>query len=428
MNRIFGILMNTKISFAGALICLLLHVASAQTLPTPPPGWTAQQAAKGGMLLTSPGPDPRLELVLLPPRQPQGVLKQWFEQQSTAMAQTIGSPQEKSDVMEVGIILARRLTFEKQRLLISGYPSPGGFSISALIIPISVGGQDPRIDAAGQYVDQLAAQNFELSAAPAVSQPNSQPRQNGGMLGNTRIHSDIDLTYHAKGIPPRERDVPLKGVYLFAGTAFGASYGGVGTNMTWGRKSTALLLLLYANGVAARFDARGNNLAGRYQAEGFASLDVANPSVVSGVPFGQWTEDANTVHIRWNNGQATDLAKNGTSLDGSGQHWTPFVLSDGVTLEGTFVRKLEAGLHSEVLVLHQDGTFAGDGLNVTMGGTAVNPAFPARGSGRYEIRKGSMILYFTNGFTQSIACTLSPPNSAEARVVLLNEFPFERVR
>src|SRR5262249_45330728 len=94
--------------------------------------------------------------------------------------------------------------------------------------------------------------------------------------------SDIDLTYHAKAIPPKERDVPLKGVYIFVGMAFGAQYGGVGTTMTWGQHAVQQLLLLYENGVAANVDLRGGNLAGKYQAEGFVSLDVANPAAVSG--------------------------------------------------------------------------------------------------------------------------------------------------
>lgn len=43
-----------------------------------------------------------------------------------------------------------------------------------------------------------------------------------------------------------------------------------------------------------------------------------------------------------------------------------------------------------------------------------------------EIRKGSMILYFANGYTQAIACILDNPDNVGT--VLLNGFPFERVR
>jgi hypothetical protein len=79
-------------------------------------------------------------------------------------------------------------------------------------------------------------------------------------------------------------------------------------------------------------------------------------------------------------------------------------------------------------VLHKDGTFNGDGVNVTMGGREVNPAFPEKGSGTYEVRKGSMILRFTNGFRQAIACIIDTANTGDARTVTLNGFPFQRVR
>ena len=58
----------------------------------------------------------------------------------------------------------------------------------------------------------------------------------------------------------------------------------------------------------------------------------------------------------------------------------------------------------------------------------VSPAFPERGSGTYEIHKGSMILYFSNGFTQANACVLDQSNAGTVKTVLLNGFPFERVR
>ena len=419
--------MKTTKRILAVLFLSLLQVARAQTPPTPPNGWTSQ-AKDGAIVLLSPDDEhgARLKIAIFPPAAPRGKLQDWYDSQTRAILRGMPQqPQQIGDVLEDGGILVRQVGYEKQRMAMYGYRTASGLSLCIVIAPSDLDSQDQRADAAIAYVRQLAAQRFELAAAANQSrQPMNQPGQYNGQFGR----SDMDLTYHAKAIPSKDQDVPLKGAYLFVGTQFGASYGGVGTAMTWGPKSTALLLLLFANGVAAKFDARGGNLAGRYQAEGFASLDVTNPSIVSGVPFGQWTEDGNTVQIRWNGGQTTALAENGQNLDGAGQHWAPFVLADGVTLEGTFVRKMEAGLRSQVLVLHSDGTFAGDGLNVTMGGSAVNPAFPARGGGRYEVRKGSMILYFANGFTQSIACTLSPPNSSEANVVLLNEFPFERVR
>jgi len=288
------------------------------------------------------------------------------------------------------------------------------------------------------YVRQLANQKFEVASAATPAGPQgaspgapgalAQVPNGGGQPFVAPPHGNGDLTYHAKAILPKERDIPLKGVYLFVGFAFGATYGGVGTTMNWGQHAVQQLLLLYDNGIAAKVDLRGGNLAGKYQAEGFATLDVTNPALVSAAPFGGWSEDERSVHIRWANGSLTDLAKNGLDLEGKAERWHPYRLAEGEALEGTFVRKMEAGLRSQWVVFKSDGSFTGDGLNVTMGGSMVNPRFPERGGGTYTVHKGSMILFFANGFTQSIACTLDRRNSQEVQVVLLNGFPFERVR
>jgi len=414
-------------SMLGSIwICMF---ASALGQPALPAGWTSQ-AAGGALVLTSP-PDwhgARLTFAILPSGHPQGELKDWYDRQTRVLLKAVGQePTEIGNVVEDNGILVRTVTFEKRRMAIYGYPTAGGLSVSILSIPSSVGLKDRRAEAAVAYARQLAAQKYELtetvsSAAIQPRQSPGQPRQYVGQFGR----SDIDLTYHAKGIPPPDHDVPLKGVYMFVGYAFGPTYGGVGTTMTWGQHAVQQLLLLYSNGVAAKVDFRGGNLAGKYQAEGFVTMDVSNPAAVSGAPYGQWAEDETRVHIHWNIGAPTELAKNGPNLEGKGERWVPYRLVDGQRLEGTFVRKMEAGLRSQWIMLHPDGTFSGDGVNVTMGGSVVNPAFPERGSGRYEIRKGSMILYYANGYTQAIACILDNPDNV--RTVLLNGFPFERVR
>jgi hypothetical protein len=410
-----------------AVLCMMCF--AAWPLPaqlTPPPGWTAQNVGSL-VVLNSPSTDPasRVALTLLPPGRPRGEVKTWFANQAVALAQAGGHILDSSEVTEQQGILVRAVQLEnknqvKLRLVFYGYPTRQGLTIAILTIPPAVADQDPRLALANQYVQELSAKKFELAAASAPV----APHQYSGEFGR----SDIDLTYHPKGIIPKDRDVPLKGVYVFVGFAFGPSYGGVGTTMTWGQKATQQLLLLFANGVAAKTDLRGGNLAGKYQAEGFATMDVGNPAAVSGAPFGHWTEQENMVHIQWNIGSPTDLTKNGETLEAKGERWTPFHLADGDRLEGTFVRQMEAGLRSQWIVLHKDGTFAGDGVNVTMGGSMVSPAFPERGGGTYEIHKGSMILYFSNGFTQAIACIVDTAATGDAKTVLLNGFPFQRVR
>src|SRR5437660_12362243 len=88
------------------------------------------------------------------------------------------------------------------------------------------------------------------------------------------------------------------------------------------------------------------------------------------------TDNADTIHIQWNIGAPTDLAKKGTTLEGKGERWTRFQLVEGERMEGTFVRKMEAGLRSQCIVLHKTGTFEGDGVTVTMGGEIGSPNFP----------------------------------------------------
>jgi hypothetical protein len=392
----------------------------------------------GAMVLQSPGNGPsQVVLALLPAGHPQGDIKIWFGNQTLALAQSGGRVLGATEVMERDGVLIRVVQIEnknhvKLRDVFYGYPVANGFSLAVLSIPPGVGDQDPQLETANQYVQQLAAQKFAVTATPGQQPP--PDAQGGAPVRNAQGQyvgafgrSDIDLTYHAKRLIPKEHDVPLKGVYVFVGYAFGATYGGVGTSMTWGQHAVQQLLLLFANGVAAKTDLRGGNLAGKYQAEGFVTMDVSNPATVSGAPFGHWTDDGNTVHIQWNIGAPTDLTKNGKGLEGKGERWTPFHLADGERLEGTFVRQMEAGLRSQSIVLHKDGTFSGDGVNVTMGGSMVSPAFPERGAGTYEVRKGSMILYFANGFTQAIACIIDTTNTGEAKTVLLNGFPFQRM-
>ena len=411
------------------MIALPLHAQLA-----PPSGWTSQNIGDA-VVMSSPGDDTsnRLMLTVLPPGRPVGNQKAWFGKQVLILAQSAGHPTGSTEVMEpqpgvfLRVVQVENQNHVKFREVYYGYPVAHGLSIVLLVIAPTIGDQDPRLESANHYVQELAAKRFELAVA-ATAQPPAGAPANHGQYITPFGRTDTDLTYHAKSVIPKERDVPLKGVYVFVGFAYGASYGGVGTTMNWGQHAVQQLLLLWANGVAAKTDLRGGNLAGKYQAEGFATMDVANPAAVSGAPFGRWSEDGNVVHIQWNIGAPTDLAKNGDNLEARSEKWTPFHLADGDQLEGTFVRKMEAGLRSQAIVLRKDGTFVGDGVNVTMGGSLVSPQFPERGSGTYEVRKGSMILSFSNGFTQAIACIIDKFPNGEAKVVLLNGFPFERVR
>jgi hypothetical protein len=220
---------------------------------------------------------------------------------------------------------------------------------------------------------------------------------------------------------PPGRDIPIKGAWFMTGIGFGAVNAGVGGS-AYGSHAVQQLLILYANGVAVKADIFGNNLAGHHQAEGFATLDVTDPAVVGQGGFGRWAQQGQTISINWNYAAPEVLAQAGDGLAGGGVTYNPWRLADGIRLQGAFVRRMEQGLRSQGIVLTQDGLFAADGVGVTMGGTLVMPQFPVQGFGTYEVKKGSLVLHYANGFSVAIACVV------DGNTLLLNNFPFVRER
>jgi hypothetical protein len=220
---------------------------------------------------------------------------------------------------------------------------------------------------------------------------------------------------------PPGRDIPITGAYFMTGIGFGAVNAGIGGS-AYGSHAVQQLLLLYANGVAVKADIFGGNLAGHHQAEGFATLDVTDPGVIGQGGFGRWTQQGQTISITWNYAGGEVLTKVGDALAGGGVRYNPWHLAEGVRLQGAFVRRMEAGLRSQGIVLAPDGAFAADGVNVVMGAELVMPQFPARGYGTYEVKKGSLVLHYANGFTVAIACNI------DGNTLLLNDFPFVRER
>jgi hypothetical protein len=57
-----------------------------------------------------------------------------------------------------------------------------------------------------------------------------------------------------------------------------------------------------------------------------------------------------------------------------------------------------------------------------MGAELVMPQFPARGYGTYELKKGSLVLHYANGFTVAIACNI------DGNTLLLNNLAYVRER
>ena len=249
-----------------------------------------------------------------------------------------------------------------------------------------------------------------LAALAALSAPALRAQIINTAYGTLTLHSNTSGNYNTA----------IGYLTMFSNTT-GAVNTGVGGS-SYGSHAVQQLLILYANGVAVKGDIFGGNLAGHHQAEGFATLDVTDPSVVGQGGFGRWSQQDQTISINWNYAPAEQLTVAGDSLEGGGVRYNPWHLADGVRLEGVFVRPNDPGLRGQAIVLTQNGMFAADGVNVTMGGELVMPYFPARGYGTYEIKKGSLVLHFANGFTVAIACNI------DGNTLLLNNFGYQRVR
>jgi hypothetical protein len=417
--------------------------------PPPPTGWLAGQV-QGGIVVMSPEPDQhrRVVLTLLPAVQPKAPVKDWFGAQALALGQSFGQVTGVTEVMTQGPILSRvakvkTASGQEIKAVFVGYASPHGFQMTVTMIPSGVADDDPRIQTVSDYIEQLSAAHFDVASAQAGSSgapgglaQGGAPAHGDPMAGARLMAAMPPLgpppgqpMYPRPGDPimqprpqlPPDRDVPIKGAWFMTGIGFGAMNAGVGGS-AYGSHAVQQLLILYANGVAVKADIFGNNLAGHHQAEGFATLDVTDPSVVSQGGFGHWTQQGQTVRITWNYAPPEVLAPAGDALVGGGVKYNPWPLANGLRLQGAFVRDMGPGLRSQGIVLAQDGAFAADGVNVTMGAELVMPAFPARGFGTYEVKKGSLVLHYANGFTVAIALNI------DGNTLLLNNFPFVRVR
>jgi hypothetical protein len=422
----------------------------APTQPPPPPaGWLAGQV-QGGLVMMSPEPDQRQRVILtLLPITPAGApLKDWFGNQAVALAQSFGTVDGVTAIMEQPPLLIRvaKVTTQARgdlRAVFVGYASPHGFQMAVVMAPDGIDEKDARLQAASDYIDKLAATHFELvsntgqaaTAGTTTAQGAAQPLANPA--GGQRLMALMPPLGPPEGPPmyprpgdpimqprpqlPPDRDIPIKGSYFMTGIGYGAVNAGVGGS-AYGSHAEQQILLLYANGVAVKSDIFGGNLAGHHQAEGFATLDVTDPGVVSQGGFGRWSQDGQTININWNYAQPEQLQIDGDKLVGGGTTYNHWPLADGIRLEGAYVRPGDPTLRGQGIVLSHDGTFASDGVNVTMGAELVMPYFPRVGYGAYEIKKGSLVLHYANGFTVAIALNI------DGNTLLINNFGYQRVR
>ena len=353
--------------------------------PPPPSGWLAGQV-QGGVVVMSPEADAshRVVLTLLPVVQPKAPVKDWFGAQALALAQSFGRVTGATDTMEQGPILSRvaKVTTAaglELRSVFVGYASPHGFQMTVTMIPPGVDDNDPRLETISNYIEQLSNAHFDVASLPAAPGPSAQGPANAqgaaplaDPAGGARLMAMMpplgpppgQPMYPRPGDPimqprpqlPPGRDIPIKGAYFMTGMAFGAVNAGVGGS-AYGSHAVQQLLILYANGVAVKADIFGGNLAGHHQAEGFATLDVTDPSVIGQGGFGHWSQQGQTISINWNYARGEVLTQDGDALAGGGVKYNPWRLADGLRLQGAFVRDMGAGLHSQ-------GIRAGPGRHV----------------------------------------------------------------
>ena len=222
-----------------------------------------------------------------------------------------------------------------------------------------------------------------------------------------------------KAVVPVDPEIAIVAAYI--ATAARSSFE-VGRGVQ-SRVSTQILLL-FANGVAARSSAmKGDDL---YWSEGFATMDPRDPAQLGARRVGRWTERDGTLAIAWQIGQPTTLTRDGQKLREQYTVWSPYASVDGLRLDGRYQRRREEYVSPSGITFHRDGTFEEDGLGVTMGGTTVNPGFPERGAGTYEISRWSLILRFSTGFLQSINLMLGDGDRTTPPDLVLNGYDYIR--
>ena len=238
-------------------------------------------------------------------------------------------------------------------------------------------------------------------SAPVASAPTA-PRTSG------------DNAYRPAAVASADRGIPIVGSFISAAPRTSYSVGsGVRS------KVETLMLVLFANGVAARASVmKDGSIDANYVAEGFATLDPSDPSKLGVRRAGRWIEQSGKITISWASGETMDLTRDGSNLKERYVTWTPYASVDGLRLDGRFERVVPFGPPWGI-TLRKDGTFTEDLAGETMGGTIVNPAFPS--TARAVTRSGGgVILRFGSGFVQSINLLLGEGGPANPSVIVWN--------
>lgn len=186
-------------------------------------------------------------------------------------------------------------------------------------------------------------------------------------------------------------------------------------------------ILLFENGVAYRAEALASGaLDSTVNAYGYATVDVANMKEPPGRQYGRWKEDkeAGTLTITWFGGQSVKYRRKGKDLVLEGGSASRRESMDGLRLEGLFEGKMFVGPPIR-LALHKDGRFEEELLSNVLGGSIIDPAFPEKGSGTYEVSKWTLILRFSNGTVRTANLKYDP---ARPDALILHTTELKRLR
>jgi hypothetical protein len=169
-------------------------------------------------------------------------------------------------------------------------------------------------------------------------------------------------------------------------------------------------ILLFENGVAYRSEVLASGaLDSTVNAYGYATVDVGDMKEPPGRQYGRWTQDqqAGTLTITWFGGHVVTYRRKGRDLVLEGGSATRRETMDGLRLDGHFEAKQNFGPPIR-LVLHKDGRFEEELLVNVLGGSIIDPAFPEKGSGTYEVLKWTLILRLADGTVRTANLKYDP--------------------
>jgi hypothetical protein len=226
------------------------------------------------------------------------------------------------------------------------------------------------------------------------------------------------------GVPSKIPTLPAKDVKVveaYLQSAIQQRFS-VGTGVK--QSAVAEDILLFENGVAYRAEVLSSGIDSTANAYGYATVDVADMKDPPGRHYGRWTQDrdAGTLTITWFGGHVVNYRRKGKDLLLEGGSATRRETMDGLRLDGHFEAK-QIGPPIR-LVLHKDGRFEEELLVNVLGGSIIDPTFPEKGAGTYEVFKWTLILRFADGTVRTANLKYDP---AKPDALLLHTRELKRV-